>query len=351
MDDIAVLITGVGAPGVKGTIFSLVNNSDNRRIKIVGTDIMTGVIGQFLCDKFYQIAKPATSEYLMELLSICEKESIDVILPQNTLELSILAKHKDEFNELGSNIAISSSSAIDISNNKFKLLSLAKEIGVPTTDFYLVDNFENLVNCAEKLGWPNEQIIIKPPISNGMRGLRVINESVNIKELFYTEKPNNINITMDGLRSILGDYFPSLLVMDYLPKDEYTVDILNADLITVIPRKRDLIRSGITFNGTTEENYDIIKYSKKLTQKTGLEYAHGFQFKLDDNGIPRLLESNPRIQGTMVLSTLAGANIIYGAVKHALNEFVGEFDIKWGTRLIRYWGGIGVYGKNIIGPI
>ena len=45
MDGITVLITGTGAPGTKGTLHSLRNNFDNRRIRIIGTDINKDVIG------------------------------------------------------------------------------------------------------------------------------------------------------------------------------------------------------------------------------------------------------------------------------------------------------------------
>jgi carbamoyl-phosphate synthase large subunit len=69
---------------------------------------------------------------------------------------------------------------------------------------------------------------------------------------------------------------------------------------------------------------------------------------MDENGTPKLLESNPRVQGTMVLSTFAGANIIYAAVKHAMNEEVPAFRIKWGTKILRYWGGMGILNGNIV---
>ena len=108
-----------------------------------------------------------------------------------------------------------------------------------------------------------------------------------------------------------------------------------------------MIRSGITFNGTVEKNEELIEYSKKLSKEIGLRYAYGFQFKLDKNNTPKLLESNPRVQGTMVLATFAGVNVIYGAVKHALSERVPEFDIKWGTKIMRYWGGIGVTEEKV----
>jgi carbamoyl-phosphate synthase large subunit len=42
----------------------------------------------------------------------------------------------------------------------------------------------------------------------------------------------------------------------------------------------------------------------------------------------------------MVMATLAGANVIYSAVKAALNEEIPEFNIKWGVKFLRYWGGV-----------
>lgn len=349
MDDITVLITGAGAPGIKGTLYSLENNFDNRRIKTIGTDIREEVIGKYLCNRFYQIPKPSTKEYLIQLLSICENESVDVILPQNTAELCVLAEHKKDFENKGIKIAVSDKKSIEIANNKYNLMTVAKNIGIPTAKFYLISDFEGLIKYAKELGWPEKPIVIKLPVSNGMRGLRIIDESINLKERLFSEKPDGIYIRMDDLKYILGNSFPQLLVMEYLPKEEYTVDILKARTLTIIPRSREIIKSGITFNGTVEKNKEIIEYSRKLSEEIGLTYVYGFQFKVDENNIPKLLECNPRIQGTMVLATFAGANIIYGAVKYALNEEIPEYKINWGTKIMRYWGGIGINNKKILG--
>jgi carbamoyl-phosphate synthase large subunit len=351
MDDVTVLITGAGAPGIKGTLYSLEKNFDNRKIETIGTDIKEDVVGKYLCDIFYQISRPSTKEYLTQLLSICEKESVEVFLPQNTAELLVLAEHKKDFENVGTKIAVSDKQNIEIANNKYKLMKIANKIGVPTPEFYLVDNFDDLIKYAKELGWPDEPVVVKPPVSNGMRGLRIINESIDLKNMFYLEKPTGVYLKMNNFKDILGSSFPPLLVMEYLPKEEYTVDALNAKILIVIPRKRDLIKSGITFNGTVEKNEKIIENSEKLSNEIGLRYAYGFQFKLDKNNVPKLLESNPRIQGTMVLATFAGANIIYGAVKYALGEEVPEFDITWGTRIMRYWGGIGVTEEMILGSL
>jgi carbamoyl-phosphate synthase large subunit len=351
MDALTVLITGVGAPGIKGTLYSLYSNFDNRQIKTIGTDIRNEVIGKYLCDCFYQIKRPTDPQYLLDLLHICEKENVDVLLPQNTAELSILAQNKKKFEKIGTKVAVSGEASIELANDKYKLMQLATKIGVPTAEHYLIEDFDGLLDNSKKIGWPDKPVVIKPPQSNGMRGVRIIDESIDLKKILYTEKPTNIFTNMEHLKTILGDTFPPLMVMEYLPDEEYTVDILGAPSSVIIPRKRILIKSGITFEGIVEKNEQIIEYSEILSRELGLQYAFGFQFKVDENKVPKLLESNPRVQGTMVLSTFAGANIIYGAIKEALNEKIPEFDIKWGTRLIRYWGGVAVQDNESVGSL
>lgn len=351
MDDLTVLITGSGAPGIAGTLYSLKNNFDKRKIRAIGTDIQEEVVGRYLCDSFYRISRPTSREYLFELLSICEREEVDVLLPQNTAELSVLSEHKDDFGKIGTRVAVSGKDSIDIANNKYELMKRASAIGVPVPGFHLVANDTDLIECAKDLGWPKRPVVVKPPVSNGMRGLRIIDESIDQKHQFFAEKPGGVNIKMSNLLKVLGLNFPELLVMEYLEGDEYTVDALKAVDLAIVPRRRDLIKTGITFNGTVEKNEKIIEYSKRLSLETDLSYAFGFQFKLDEEGTPRLLESNPRVQGTMVLATFAGANVIYGAVKHALGEKVPEFKVNWGTRILRYWGGVGVSAGSIIGEL
>jgi carbamoyl-phosphate synthase large subunit len=252
---------------------------------------------------------------------------------------------------IGTKIALSSKKAIEIANDKYRLMCLANNVGVPTPEYYLVDSLLDLLKYSEKLGWPEKPIVIKPPVSNGMRGVRIVDEHRNLKDMLYSEKPMNLYTHMDYLKMVLGNSFPPLLVMEYLPYEEWTVDVFSGNDITAVTRKRDNIRSGITFEGTCIKNEYMIDYSILLSKAIGLEYAFGFQFKLDSNHVPKLLESNPRIQGTMVLSTFADVNIIYAAVKYALGEEVAKLNPSWGTKIMRYWGGIGINDHTVLGKL
>jgi len=341
---INVLVTGAGAPGIKGTMYSLKNNIDNREVTIIGTDMKHDVVGAHICDKF-RVIPPAkkTDEYLLALLEICKKDKVDVLLPQNTFELEILANNRMRFEDIGTKVVTASKTSIDIANDKYYLMNTCKELGVPVGEFYKVDSFDDLISKAKILGWPSTNVVVKPPISNGMRGVRIISESIDRKKMFYDEKPNSLYTTMEDLKNILGDTFPELIVTEFLPGKEYTVDVFkdNED-ITVIPRIRHQVRSGITFSGEVIKHDDLINYCKLISEKLNMENCYGFQFKLDKNNVPKILESNPRIQGTMVLATIANANIIYASVKKALGEEIPKFDIKWGTKFLRYWGGVGI---------
>jgi len=339
-----ILVTGSGSPGIAGTIYSIRNNPDNQNFIIYSTDVSQNVAGKLLSDFFITIP-PAKYEdaYLEKMLSICKKERIDVILPQNTSELFILSKNLKIFEKLNSTVIISDRQALEKANNKYELMKLCKKIGIPTGDFYLVKTKQELFANATLLGWPNKKIVVKPPSSNGMRGVRVIDEFYDRKDSFYNEKPNNLNIKMDDLVNILGIEFDPLIITEYLSGDEYSVDLLRLNKDTwVVPRKRDLIRNGITFNGSVEQNDKIIKFSKQLAEVINLKYCFGFQFKFNDYGEPCILESNPRVQGTMIISTLAGANFIYASIKNALEGSIPDFsNIDWNTKFYRFFGGIG----------
>lgn len=270
-----VLVTGAGAPGFMGTFKSLIHNYDKRDIRIVATDMEDDVIGKFYADKFYVIPKATEPEYLDAIKTIYENEKIDVVLPQNTDELSKL---------VGSEMNVCVSDNVILANNKAILYEIAEEIGVP----------------IPKSVRMNGKIVIKPVVGHGSKELNIIEAEDS-------------------------------LISEFIEGDEYTVDCFRGNTFVAIPRLREKIKNGITWKSLTVKDEKLIEYSRRLAEELNLKYAFGFQFK---GG--KLLECNPRVQGTMVASTFAGANIIYSAVKYAMGEDVPEFKVDWGSEAVRY---------------
>lgn len=344
-----VLITGAGSAGIKGTLYSLKIAED---VFTVSVDCDSNVLGKYLCDKFYQIYPASNPCFILQLIDICKKENVDVLLPQVNEELRALSFCKKRFEDVGTKIAISSNESILCANNKDLLMNVARQLHIPVPKHYVVNKRTDLEDAISKLGYPENRVVIKPPFGRGMQGFRVLDANIDRTKLFFGEKLENASMFLKREElNFLGEKFPTLLVTEYLSGIEYSIDVLSngGKVIVAIPRKRTKIRTGITFNGIIEKRSDLIKFSKKLTEKLRLEYAHGYQFKEDGDGIPKILECNPRIQGSMVLATLSGANIIYGAYKLCLGEELPRFRIKWGTQLVRDWGGIYILDGRKIG--
>jgi len=344
MDDVTVMVTGVGSPGSISTIHSLKHNPENRKVKIVGVDIDHLAVGQKFSDNFYTIPKAEDDNFIQVIFDICEKEKIDVILPLVTNELFKFSQYKNIFKKKGYQVAVSDYKSILQSNDKYNLSIIAKKINIPIPKIKIAKKLNDLKKYIYEMGYPDVPVCVKPCISRGMRGFRIITEKKRLTlKKFFNEKPSDVEITLSDLLNIFKKaWFKDLMVMEYLPGAEYTVDVFGEknNPKIIIPRERLVIRSGISFVTKTIKYSEIIKYSKHLAKELGLEYCYGFQFKLDEKGNPKLLECNPRIQGTTVLAVESGANIIYDAVKLALGEKTLSLqnNVKWGLTLVRYWG-------------
>jgi carbamoyl-phosphate synthase large subunit len=230
-------LTGVGAPGTKGTLYALKQNQDKVRIRITGVDMKEDVIGRYWANKFYQVPAPESDEYVERINKICAKESIDVIIPQTTRETAALSKNLSRIN---SKITVSDASAIKKANNKYELMKLCRDLEIPCPDFFIAKSVDELNQLAHELGYPQKPVVVKPQVSFGSRGFRVLREGTSWDtKRFLTEKPNSTEITLEELSKILerDTSFPELLVTQFLPGSEYTVDAFSGEKVSVaIPR-------------------------------------------------------------------------------------------------------------------
>jgi carbamoyl-phosphate synthase large subunit len=340
MKPITVLITGAGAPGAPGIIKSL-RLVKERKIKIIGVDMDKNAIGFTMVDKYYLIPPAKDRNFIKKVKRMAKKEKVDVIIPLVTRELFKFAQNKKAFEKEKIKVSVSDLENLKIANNKYLLMKHCRENKIPTPTFRLVKNYKEFERAVFDFGYPKNNVCFKPPVSNGLRGFRILTKKIDRLDLLINYKPTNVLTTLEEIRPVLKNAkpFPELIVMEYLPGDEYSVDVLatNGKTIIIIPRSRDKLKMGISFVGTTVNDKEIIKYSTKIIETLKLNGNIGLQFKEDKRGIPKIIESNPRVQGTIVLCTAAGANLVYLAVKLALGERITKPKIKWSTKIIRYW--------------
>ena len=343
---LTILITGAGAPGIRGTLFAIRNNPPKTSVRVVGTDISNDAIGRHFVDAFHQLPAPEHSSYLDELVDVCRQERVSVVLPQTTREIAVLSRCKSQLAEHDVRVVVANADAIEMANDKFQVCLCFEKLKLPFPQFRVAATLDELEQHIRDLGWPAHPVVVKPPVSNGMRGVRVIKENAWDVRRFLAEKPSGLEVSWRDLSSLLtrGEHFPRLLATEFLPGPEYSVDaFLGSRHQFAVPRLRSRIRSGISFDTQVEMRQDLIDYTLHSGQALGLKYAYGMQFKLDSEGTPKVLECNPRVQGTMAATVLAGANLIWLSVLESLGRATDEPQLEvQPIRFQRYWGGFGL---------
>jgi carbamoyl-phosphate synthase large subunit len=183
--------------------------------------------------------------------------------------------------------------------------------------------------------------VIKPCIGNGSRGIRILDKNVDKFDMLFNHKPNAIFSTLREVLSSIGDKrIPKILVSEYLPGDELTIDTIVNDgsIVDFIIRTRTSINNGISTSGSFIYNKEIYEYIKKIISIIpGLSGPIGFQVKKSAKNKFLLLESNPRLQGTSVAALGLGVNLPLRAVKQVLGIKLKKISKHSGVSFARYY--------------
>ena len=335
---INILMTGAGAPGGPGIIKCLKEVPNSR---LIVADANDKASGKFLNESFVLIPQAKDNNFTSKVLTICKEMDIDVIFPLVTMELFKFSKDRKIFDKHNIKIIVSDFHNLSIANNKSTLYKHLSKKGVSTPMFRVVNNYEEFYKAKEEIKAATSSYCVKPSISNGSRGVRLVSNEINEFDLLFNEKPNSLYISDEKINAILKDNsFPELLVAEILPGDEYTIDTIvdnTGNPILILPRIRAKTNGGISVAGKFEKHTKIIDYCYKIIKSLKLLGPIGIQVKEDKFGEFKILEINPRIQGTSVAALGAGINL----PKLALESFLGiDYiipEIKWNTEFIRYY--------------
>jgi len=332
-------MTGAGAPGAAGIIQCL---NQHPSIIIVAADANPVAVGRYLLKDFTVIPKANDPSFIDSLLALCREKNIHAVLPLVTKELIPLSKHSKEFELAGAKLIASSAESLEIANDKGKLYQFLQWRGMDIPGFRIVETVQQFEAAAKELGYPSKTICFKPTVSNGSRGFRIISTSIDEHHLLFNEKPMAALISYnDAVRILSLKAFPELLVSEYLPGEEFSVDCLarNGETILVLPRSRNKIINGISVEGEFVREESIINYCTQIIQELKLHGNIGMQLKKSALEKFLLLEINPRVQGTISAGLGAGINMPLLAIKQELGLPIhdGEYQVKWGTKFSRYW--------------
>jgi carbamoyl-phosphate synthase large subunit len=311
-----VLVSAAGAPGTAALIRALRENGE-REVRVVGTDMAERSVGRFLCDSFHLVPSGSDPGFADAMVEIARKEGVEAILPQSSFDLLGLAEAKDRFE--GVAVMVSSPEAVRRSNDKAESYALLDEIGVPGPQWRRVVGGEAVAEAARELGYPAEDVALKPAFSSGSRGFRILSAEADRREQLLTNRPGVAeSLRLEELVELLGDDETTLLVMELASGLERTIDgIADGGRIALgHPKTRESMRAGLAMYFATLDDDWLMEISAKIVEALSLDHFFNIQLVGD-----KVIEINPRISTVVYQEDL---NLPWLGVKHALGEITAD---------------------------
>ena len=298
---IRALVTGMG--GAAGISFLRAATAERPaapgvgplEVEVVAADMDAYAAGLYLVPEERRVLVPKAEEpgFVPSLLEACAKHGIDVLVPTVDAELLPLARSTAAFAAQGTRLLMPGATTLETCLDKLLLArTLARHIPVPRTEIFL--------ETFAASGW-SFPLVVKPRTGSGSRGVRVVRGPEELSRLPRGKE---------------------WLVQEYLSGAEYSVDVLadrQGRVLSEVPRERLKVDSGVAVAGRTILDEELQTLARKVCRVIGLEYVANVQFRKDGQGLPKLLEVNPRFPGTMPLTVAAGVDMPWLALLLALS--------------------------------
>jgi carbamoyl-phosphate synthase large subunit len=276
------------------------------RGNVITTDISSLSPGLYFGSKHYIVPLTTDRQYIPIMKSICFRERIHLLIPTIDDELPLFGKHTEDFCAMGIRVAVSSEKTGLLCNDKYATADFLLGKGIPFARTWLPEELR-----GKNLSYP---MFLKPRIGRGSVGAFPIR---NERELQF-----------------FLDYVPKPVVQEFLPGKEFTIDLLadfNGKIISVVPRERIVIRSGVTDRGQTLNHPGMIKLAVRTAEALDIRGPANIQVKLQDDKAT-IFEVNPRFSGGIPLTIAAGADfpawLIEMCCNHRIRPCIGKFTDK-----------------------
>lgn len=278
---IRVLVTGAG--GAAAISFMQTLTGDD--IEFFAGDMDTYAAGLYLVPESRRVLIPRAdaANFVDALLSLCVAHNVNILVPTVDAELMPLARAKGLFERAGIAVAVAKEQTLRICLDKALLMAHCADVIPVPRSAILDERFD-----AKDWSFP---VIVKPRVGAGGRGFEVVPTAADLERH-----------GRDG----------SLLVQEHLPGEEYSVDVFarrDGAVIAAVPRVRLKVDSGVAVAARTVHDEALERYAGLVANCIGLTGVANVQFKRDVNGVPKLLEVNARLPGTMPLTVQSGVHM------------------------------------------
>lgn len=275
-----VLVTGAGGPAGVAVIRSLLRRDD---LTVYAADMDGWASGLYLVPAAQRRLVPPGADpgFVPALTEMVAADQLDLIISTVDVELLTLADRREALSP-----ATLAAPCTDTLNFALDKLSLARQCASTG----LVPRTELAGPEALAVEW-EFPVFAKPRRGAGSRGIRIVPDQATLAALPSDE---------------------DLIVQEFLPGEEYSVDVISdatQRVIAAVPRTRTRVDSGVSIAGRTVRDPELEEAATRIAQAIGLTGVANVQLRRNRAGRAVLLEVNPRFPGALPLTIAAGVDI------------------------------------------
>lgn len=303
---ITILRTAVGCLAVMG----MINELKKKGVRIIGADCNPDAIGKEFCDKFYTVPRGGDVNFIDEIIKICKKEKVDCVISGPEEEVESFSKNKDKFLKNGILLLVPDYQSFEIVSDKKMIGEFFERNNIPTPKIFNIHN-------------PEFPLILKPRRGRGGKGV--------IKILDRKQLQNSLKDNKD------------FILQEFIDGQEYTIDVFcdqNGQPLSIVPRKRLQTESGISMDGITVYDKEIIDYCEKIAKAIKISGPSCIQGIKGKDGM-KFIEINARFGGGSILSIKADKGVLDNLLAMIRGRKTKKsLGFKKGLRMRRYYSEI-----------
>lgn len=257
--------------------------------RVIATDCSNLAPAVYDADDFYLVPRITHPDYLQRVLDICKKEEVDGVFSLIDPELSLLAKEKEKFLELGTTPIISTYELVETCFDKYRMYELLNEMNIPTGKCY--GDKESFYEAKNK-GEINYPVFIKPVRGSASLNINKVNSDQEVETLF--------------------DLYQDLMIQEYMNGQEYGadvyIDMISGKCTSIFIKKKIKMRAGETDKAVSVKIPVLFDMIQKFVEKCGFCGMIDVDiFEID--GVFYISEVNPRFGGGYPHAYACGVNM------------------------------------------
>lgn len=245
--------------------------------KVIATDCSPYAPALYEADKHYIVPRITEPGYLETILDICKKEQIKGVLSLIDPELSLIAKNRGSFEEIGVTVIESSYELCERTLNKWEMYQWMVAHNFPCAKSYIsIDSFKKDLD-AGKISFP---VFVKPAKGSASLHISKAEDMESVELLFSHGEDMMIQEYMDGQEIGVDCY----------------IDMISHEVVSIFTKKKLVMRAGETDKAISFSDSKLFDEVEKFVLENGFIGQIDIDI-FEKDGQYYFSEVNPRFGG------------------------------------------------------